>query len=325
MSGEEERSTKTITTQDIFSRGSRNSFFVNMKLKDDVSVRDAQRDFSLFCLYYPMVLKSIQNRYPNGQLNCAFGISRVFWDRLFPNTQAPAELKTFEEISGESYKAPVTAGDFFLHIRAEYQDVCFEILKQYMHFLHPFLEPVYEVHGFNSSDGRDVIGFVNNNCQLKKSDLFKSVIIGDEDAAYRGGSYLFTQKYVHDMAGWDGLPVEEQERIIGRTKRENTDLTANEKYENAHNKVMRKAVKAGEKILRENVIFSNPSQNEYGTFFISYSRSFEIVERMLSRMFGSRNSEQYDKLLEYSTPVTGNLFFVPSVDLIDDFGKGKLK
>ena len=41
-------------------------------------------------------------------------------------------------------------------------------------------------------------------------------LIGDEDPGFAGGSYVVVQKYLHDLDAWDALPVEEQERVIGR-------------------------------------------------------------------------------------------------------------
>ena len=51
-----------------------------------------------------------------------------------------------------------------------------------------------------------------------------AALIGEEDAAFAGGSYVVVQKYLHDLTAWNALPTEAQERIIGRTKLSDIEL-----------------------------------------------------------------------------------------------------
>ena len=46
---------------------------------------------------------------------------------------------------------------------------------------------------------------------------------------------MIVQKYLHDLAGWNALPTEEQERIIGRTKLHDIELDDAVKPTSAHN------------------------------------------------------------------------------------------
>ena len=39
---------------------------------------------------------------------------------------------------------------------------------------------------------------------------------------------------------------------------------------------------------------------------------------MLTNMFIGKPPGNYDRILDFSTAVTGNLFFVPTVDFLDD-------
>lgn len=312
------------STQDILFKPGRSSFLVNFRLREKLSLKHARADFSLFCTYFQPILEKLKSQNANSNLHCSFGISRNFWNQLFPNTTPPEQLKTFTEIKGDSFTAPSTPGDLFLHIRAEHTDVCYELLKQYMHFLNPFLENIYEIHGFSYVDGRSIIGFTGGNTPIIDAEVERAVVIGDEDAAYKGGSYLFTQQYLHDMVAWEGLTIEEQEKVIGKRKFKNLELFKDEKYSNAHNTVAQQIKeKYGNplKILRSTIVFSNPSQQEFGTFFLSYSRRFEVIEKMLEQMFLGENQHSHDKLLEFSTPSTGTLFFIPSLQLITKFAQ----
>src|SRR6202023_1820354 len=133
-----------------------------------------------------------------------------------------------------------------------------------------------------------------------------------------GGSYVIVQKYFHDMAGWNALSTEEQERIIGRTKLSDIELDGAIKPSSAHN-ALTTIVEDGEekKILRDNMPFGQAGQGEFGTYFIGYSRSPRTVEQMLENMFIGRPPGNYDRLLDFSRAVTGNLFFAPTVTFLD--------
>jgi putative iron-dependent peroxidase len=64
--------------------------------------------------------------------------------------------------------------------------------------------------------------------------------------------------------------------------------------------------------------FGRPSQAEFGTYFIGYSRSPRTIEQMLENMFVGKPPGNYDRILDFSRAVTGNLFFVPSATFLEN-------
>jgi putative iron-dependent peroxidase len=178
-----------------------------------------------------------------------------------------------------------------------------------------------EVHGFRYFDDRDVIGFVDGTENPRGAAAREAAVVGDEDPAFAGGSYVMVQKYLHDMKGWNALPVETQERIIGRRKLSDIELSDTEKPAFAHN-ALTNIVENGKevKILRDNMPFGRPGHGEFGTYFIGYSRTPRITETMLQNMFVGDPPGNYDRLLDFSRAVTGSLFFVPSATFLDDIG-----
>ena len=90
------------------------------------------------------------------------------------------------------------------------------------------------MHGFRSFDERDLLGFVDGTENPEGAAALAAVLVGDEDPAFAGGSYVVVQKYLHDLDGWDALPVEEQERAIGRTKLSDIELPDELKPANSH-------------------------------------------------------------------------------------------
>jgi putative iron-dependent peroxidase len=176
-----------------------------------------------------------------------------------------------------------------------------------------------EVHGFRYFDDRDVIGFVDGTENPRGEAIRDAAVIGSEDPVFAGGSYVIVQKYLHNMKAWNALSIEAQERIIGRRKLSDIELSDAEKPSSAHNALTVIEENGKElKILRDNMPFGRPGHGEFGTYFIGYSRTPRITETMLQNMFVGRPPGNYDRLLDFSRAVTGSLFFVPSATFLDN-------
>jgi porphyrinogen peroxidase len=251
-------------------------------------------------------------------LSCIMGFGSEAWDRLFAGPR-PAELHAFREIRAGERHAVSTPGDLFFHIRSKRMDLCFELATQIMARIGDVVTPEDEVHGFRYFDDRDLIGFVDGTENPRGQAAIDAVLVGEEDPAFCGGSYVIVQKYLHNMAGWDALSTEAQEKIIGRKKLSDIELDDSVKPTSAHN-ALTTIVKDGKevKILRDNMPFGRVGQDEFGTYFIGYSRSPSTTELMLENMFVGRPPGNYDRLLDFSRAVTGSLFFVPSASFLDD-------
>jgi len=271
-----------------------------------------------FCADLGGLLRAVGFRDLEGKLSCVMGFGSDLWDRLFPPPR-PAELHPFREIRAGARHAVATQGDLLFHIRAMRMDLCFELATQVMARLGPAVAPVYEVQGFQYFDDRDLLGFVDGTENPVDQAAIDATVIGAEDAAFAGGSYVIVQKYLHDMAAWNALSTEAQERIIGRTKLADIELDESTKPTNAHSALT--VIEEGGKeikIVRANMPFGHVGQGEFGTYFIGYARSPRTIEQMLTNMFVGRPPGNYDRLLDFSRAVTGNLFFVPSSTFLQD-------
>jgi putative iron-dependent peroxidase len=239
------------------------------------------------------------------------------WDRLF-GVPKPKDLHPFREIRGRHH-AVATPGDILFHIRATRMDLCFELATQIMARLRGAVVTADEVHGFNYFDDRDLIGFVDGTENPVDEAARDAAIIGEEDAAFAGGSYVIVQKYLHDLDKWNTLPIEAQEKIIGRTKLSDIELDDAVKPTSAHN-ALTTIVEDGKQleIVRDNMPFGDVGKGEFGTYFIGYARSPHRIEQMLVNMFVGRPPGNYDRLLDFSRAVTGTLFFVPSATFLEN-------
>ena len=263
------------------------------------------------------LVRGVGFRVHDGGLSCVMGIGSQAWDRLFA-TPRPRELHPFREIRGVHH-AVATPGDVLFHIRAARTDLCFELAAQIVARLAGAALVADEVHGFKYFDDRDLLGFVDGTENPVAQAAAEATLIGEEDAAFAGGSYVIVQKYLHDLGKWNAVPVEEQERIVGRKKLSDTELDDAAKPPFAHN-VLTSITKDGEdlEILRDNMAFGDVGKGEFGTYFIGYARSPSRIEQMLDNMFIGNPPGTYDHLLDVSRAVTGALFFVPPASFLDD-------
>jgi putative iron-dependent peroxidase len=253
----------------------------------------------------------------DGRLSCVMAFGSDAWDRLF-GAPRPKELHPFREIRGQHH-AVATPGDILFHIRATRMDLCFELAAQIMSRLDGAVSTADEVHGFQYFDDRDLLGFVDGMENPADQAAVDAAIIGEEDAAFAGGSYAIVQKYLHDLAGWNAVPVEQQERIIGRTKLSGIELDDAVKPTFAHNTLTTIEENGEElKIVRAGTPFGEVGKGEFGTYFIGYARSPRRIEQMLENMFVGKPPGNYDRLLDFSRAVTGTLFFVPSATFLED-------
>ncbi len=263
--------------------------------------------------------RSVGFRLPEGELTCVVGIGARAWDRVFGEPR-PAELHPFRELAGDRHTAPATPGDLLFHIRAHRMDLCFELAKRLTARLAGLARVVDEVHGFRSFDERDMLGFVDGTENPEGEAAPAAALIGDEDAEFAGGSYVVVQKYVHDIEAWEALPVEEQERAVGRTKLDDIEMPDDQKPADSHLALNTIVDEHGEErqIVRVNMPFGEVGAGEFGTYFIGYARTPAVIEEMLQNMFIGKPPGNTDRILDFSTAVTGNLFFVPTIDLLDD-------
>src|SRR5271165_69116 len=271
-----------------------------------------------FCGDLAALLRAVGFRDIEAGLSCVLGFGSEAWDRLFGSPR-PAKLHIFQEIRAGKRHAVSTPGDLLFHIRAKRMDLCYELATQIMARIGDAVSPDDEVHGFRYFDDRDLIGFVDGTENPRGDAAVEAVLIGEEDAAFAAGSYVIVQKYLHDLNAWNALSTEAQERIIGRKKLSDIELEDSVKPTSAHS-ALTTIVEDGKevKILRDNMPFGRPAHGEFGTYFIGYSRSPRTIEQMLENMFVGRPPGNYDRLLDFSRAVTGNLFFAPSATFLEN-------
>jgi porphyrinogen peroxidase len=263
--------------------------------------------------------RAVGFRAQEATLSCVTGIGSEAWDRLFAGPR-PAELHSFRELAGPVQRAVATPGDLLFHLRAQRPDLCFALAAEIMDRIRDVVTVRDEVHGFKYFDVRDLLGFVDGTENPVGPVAQDAILVGAEDPRFTGGSYVIVQKYLHDLQAWNAMPVEAQEMVIGRTKLSDIELDDSVKPPDSHVALTTLEDPDGTKhqILRDNMPFGEVGRGEFGTYFIGYARTPAVTERMLERMFLGDPPADHDRILDFSTAVTGTLFFVPSADFLDD-------
>jgi putative iron-dependent peroxidase len=314
---EASRKAQLPVAQPILSPLTRAAIFLVVCIKPNPESYAALRSL---CADLPGLVRAVEFRDIEAGFTCVAGFGSNVWDQLFGKPR-PAELHPFREIRSEGRHAASTPGDVLFHVRAKRMDMCFELVTHIMERIRDAVSVVDEVHGFRYFDDRDVLGFVDGTENPRGGDAYDAALVGEEDAQFMGGSYVIIQKYLHDMERWNALTTEQQERIIGRKQLSDIELDDSVKPTSAHN-ALTTIVENGKevKILRDNMPFGRPGYGEFGTYFIGFSRSPRTTEQMLENMFIGRPRGNYDRLLDFSRAVTGNLFFAPSATSLEKLG-----
>jgi porphyrinogen peroxidase len=267
------------------------------------------------------IRRSVGFRVPEAKLGCVVGIGSDAWDRLYPGLPRPTGLHPLPVYDGPVHYAPSTPGDLLFHIRAERMDLCFELAQRLTEHLGDTATVIDEVHGFRSFDERDLLGFVDGTENPEGEGALDAVTVTDTDeAAFAGASYVVVQKYLHDLTAWDALSTEAQERVIGRSKLSDIEMSDDVKPPDSHIALNVVEDENGSEldIMRFNLPFGTVGTREFGTYFIGYAKDPAVIEQMLQNMFCGTEDAAHDRILDFSTAITGNLFVVPTVDWLED-------
>ena len=260
-------------------------------------------------------------QHPDAQIKTSVAFGQTLWQSLYEKT--PEGLKILEPIHG-SFNMPAVPADVLIHIASARADICFALSQSFFEGIQDQVEVLDERVCFRYFDGRDITGFIDGteNPQFP-DDRAETALLGDEHAVFTDGSFVFAQRYAHDLEKWKKLKVDSQEQVMGRTKLESIELDDDVKPENAH--VARTVVEdeKGEEleILRHSLPYGD-GKGDQGLFFIAYTKDLSRIDRMLERMFGTSDDGIHDRLLHFVTPLDGAYYFAPSEEVLEEILEG---
>ena len=260
-------------------------------------------------------------QHPQAQIKTAVAFGPELWSILY--SQSPAGFKQLEPIHG-SFEMPVVPADVLIHIASARADICFALSQAFFEGIQDQVQVLDERVCFRYFDGRDITGFIDGTENPQFPDNRAEVaLLGENSGIFQDGSFIFAQRYAHNLEKWKKLKVDTQEQVMGRTKLESIELDDEVKPENAH--VARTVVEDEEgeemEILRHSLPYGD-GRGDQGLFFIAYTKDLKIIDAMLERMFGTSGDGIHDRLLHFVTPLDGAYYFAPSEELLEEVLEG---
>ncbi|GAC1404232.1 MAG: Dyp-type peroxidase [Chloroflexota bacterium] len=253
-----------------------------------------------------------------GGVNLVVGFRPALWQTIAPDDM-PAHVIGFDQdlVGIDGYTMPSTQHDLFLWVAGHIYEKVFDTAREAIRDLAHVAKLVDETPGWTYKDNRDLTGFIDGteNPSLDEAPRVALIPHGEPGA---GGSIVLVQKWVQHTDAWDALAVEEQERVMGRTKADSVELPDNVRDAAAH--VSRTVVEEnGEDlaIFRRNTPFGGVV--EHGTMFIGFSADQHTLIRMLERMAGAEDGVR-DALTFDTTAVSGSYYFVPAIEALASRG-----
>ena len=256
-------------------------------------------------------------QHPNAEIKTAVAFGSELWAKLYP--QSPEGFKQLDPIQG-AFEMPAVPADVLIHIASQRSDICFTLSQAFFDDIQDKVEVLDERVCFRYFDGRDLTGFIDGteNPQFP-DDRAETALLGTDAGIFKDGSFIFAQRYVHDLEKWKRLKVDAQESVMGRSKLESIEMDDDIKPENAH--IARVVIEDNEgeemEILRHSLPYGD-GKGEQGLFFIAYTKNLAIIDDMLEHMFGTTGDGIHDRLLHFVTAVDGAYFFAPSEELLEE-------
>lgn len=260
-------------------------------------------------------------QHPHAEIKTSVAFGPDLWAQL--HHQTPEGFKQLDPIQG-SFNMPVVPADVLIHIASARTDICFAMSQSFFDGIQDQVEVLDERVCFRNFDGRDLTGFIDGteNPQFK-DDRAETALLGEDAGIFEYGSFVFAQRYAHDLDKWKKLKVDAQEQVMGRTKLESIELDDDVKPDNAH--VARTVVEDedGEEleILRHSLPYGD-GRGDQGLFFIAYTKDLTRIDQMLVRMFGTSGDGIHDRLLHFVTALDGAYYFAPSEELLEEVLEG---
>ncbi len=269
----------------------------------EFNVTDAQKREE-----FASTISSIREpRTTTGGVNFVIGFRPELWRALVPNDAPPGVEGFNQDIRGkDGFVMPGTQHDALVWLSGSAYDVIFDMARSVIHDLAGLATLGEETSSWPYRHDRDLTGFIDGSENPSLLDA-SQVALMPEGVPGAAGSVLLLQKWKHNSAEWEGQPVDQQERIMGRTKLDGVEL--DNKPSDSH--VARTDQDEFGKIFRRNMPYGRV--NDHGTMFVGFSADQKRLSRMLDSMAGLVNGTR-DALTRFTQPLTGSYYFVPSVE-----------
>lgn len=278
------------------------AIYLEAKIEDYSAIAQA-------CKEFVKATQSLQQKHPDAHIHSVVAFGYDAWRKL-SNAADAQELKPFVQLGKGNLAAPATQHDLLIHILSLRHDVNFTLAQLALKIFAQAIRVDEEIHGFRWVEDRDLTGFIDGT-ENPAGEERRREIGFVADGPDKDGSYVFTQRWEHQLDKWEKLDQHKQEQVIGRTKPDSVEL--DEVPPTSHvGRVDLKENGKGLKIIRQSLPYGTAS-GKHGLYFISYCGTLHNIEQQLFSMFGEIDGKT-DRLLGFTKPVTGSYYFAPSLE-----------
>ena len=243
------------------------------------------------------------------ELDIVVAFGRRAWERIHPEA-VPSAFVDFEPFGSGARSAPATQRDIWIWLQADAKEPLVDVGLALDRVVSSVAQLEDEEHGFRRAERRGFEGFIDGteNPTGEKARAAALVPEGDVGA---GGSFVLTQRWVHDLAAFDALPVAEQEGVIGRTKGGSVELEGDAMPATSHVSRTDASVDGvKQKIYRRSLPWGGVAKQ--GLYFLAFACALSRFDIQLLRMYGTAGDDLHDRVIEFSQAVTGAYWFAPS-------------
>jgi porphyrinogen peroxidase len=242
-----------------------------------------------------------------GGVNLVTGFRPELWAEVAADAAPPSVTGFNEPIHGPAGAVlPATQHDVVIWITGAGYDVVFDLSRAVVMELEGIASVAAEIVGWPYHHDRDLTGFIDGTENPTLVEAMGVALIAPGSAG-EGGSILLLQQWEHDVVAWEGLPVAEQEAVIGRRKADSEELDPQPRTSH----VARTNQDELGKIFRRNIAYGTLLR--HGTIFVGFSADQRILASMLDRMVG-RDGGPPDSLTSVARALSGAYYVIPSAD-----------
>jgi putative iron-dependent peroxidase len=267
------------------------------------------------------VLRDLRKACVNQGINLCLGLGPTLLKDLtndVPNDFQPFE--TIKSIDGSGREALGTQEELLFWMHSPHKDRNWRTQFEARQALKPHMRVARETITFIYGNSLDMTGFIDGTGN-PTPERERAVAIVPDGQPGAGGSFINAQRWVHDLESWEKLPIEEQERVFGRTKPDSTRLEQQPASSHLSHVELREGATADaskpkrEELVRRSTPYALHT-GDVGLYFIAFCKTQAPLRERLRAMYGADGGVR-DRLTDFSNPASGSFYFAPSVETLD--------
>lgn len=209
-------------------------------------------------------------------------------------------------------------GDLWFHVKsdtAEGARIPMELIARRLQAVlasGSLIVPAEKRHKGKVLGGRFTDGLEN---PADAEDLSNRVVVGEDEPDHRGGTFLISQKFVHDWTKLNAMTEQHKQDMMGRDQKDRIIAMHDE---SSHIKRVRQldGGRINYRILRQALPYGHATDNranEEGVFFAGYAQSTTALDTILSGIAGHQKGFIQDALFSATHSTNGSYWYIPSL------------